>query len=74
MYLDSTFKVEEVLPGRVRLGVWPKRRRVCHLYDTDLNVEEDDIVRLCIENHSPDRGWVIDQHNGFPYKDSGDGE
>lgn len=72
MYLDSMFKVKEVTGDRVRLRNWPRERRVCRLFDTDLNVDEGDIVHLRIENHTPERGWVVDEVYGFHYSDKRD--
>lgn len=72
MYLDSTFKVKEVTPDCVKLRVWPRERRVCRLFDADLDVGEGDIVHLRIENHSPEHGWVVDSMYGFHYSEKKD--
>jgi len=76
MYLEQNYKVESVTRTKdsavfkarkhVNSGVKGKRIRDISVPD-GIELNPGDVVRLTVENHTPDRGWVLDKFIGFPF-------
>lgn len=76
MYLETTYEVTAVIEAEdgttmnvsqpIPTGT---KGRVIHGLDVPdcVDLEPGDRVRLCVENHTPKRGWVLDKFIGFPY-------